>query len=210
MDKLIALRFNDPAPDLDVQTAEGEILRLSTLWAEQPLVLVFTRHFGCPQCKEMLDRMVEVKTQIEARNLGIAVVMQAPVTEAKAFGEQRAPGLRCLADPQRKLYTAFGLGRGSLRQTFFSPQVLTSNLRLARLKGYRADLPPTGQDAMLMSGTFIIATDGRIRLPYYYDNIADHPSADLLFSGLFATDWQRPFDAPFGPPKDDPQPKREA
>ena len=31
-----------------------------------------------------------------------------------------------------------------------------------------------------MSGTFVIGTNGRVLLPYYYDNIADHPPLDLF------------------------------
>ena len=50
-----------------------------------------------------------------------------------------------------------------------------------------------------MSGTFIINTSGNVILPYYYDNIADHPSLDLLLSGVLSTDWDKPFDGPIGP-----------
>jgi hypothetical protein len=58
--------------------------------------------------------------------------------------------------------------------------------------------PPEGQDAMQMSGVFIVATDGRVVLPYYYDHIADHPSLDLLLSGVFSTRWDRDFNGPLG------------
>jgi peroxiredoxin len=46
MSKIIHLDYNDPAPDLDIKTAIGEVIRLSSLWAEKTLVLAFTRHFG--------------------------------------------------------------------------------------------------------------------------------------------------------------------
>jgi peroxiredoxin len=36
----------DPAPDLTVTDAAGEQFVLSLLWAEQPLVLAFLRHYG--------------------------------------------------------------------------------------------------------------------------------------------------------------------
>ena len=49
-----------------------------------------------------------------------------------------------------------------------------------------------------MSGTFIISTQGRIELPYYYDHIADHPPLDLLLSGVLSTRWDQPFDGPVG------------
>lgn len=54
-------------------------------------------------------------------------------------------------------------------------------------------MPPKGQDAMLMSALFVIGPDGRIRLPYYYDHIADHPPVEVLLSGFLGTRWEQPF-----------------
>ena len=53
-----------------------------------------------------------------------------------------------------------------------------------------------GQDAFQMSGIFIIGPDGRIRLPYYYDDIADHPPVELLMGGVMGMNWSTPFDSP--------------
>ncbi len=50
-----------------------------------------------------------------------------------------------------------------------------------------------------MSGTFIISQEGRIELPYYYDNIADHPPLELLLNGVLATSWDASFEGPVGP-----------
>jgi peroxiredoxin len=190
------LKFNDPAPDAELLTTEGQPIRLSSLWAGGPLLLSFTRHFGCPQCKEMLDLLAEAQPKLNQRGLSLVVVMHAAPAEAKAFAAQRAPSLRCLADPERTAYRLYGLGRGALRQTLLSPRVWRSNRRLWLTKRYRTDLPPAGQDAMQMAGMFIIGDDGRIRLPYYYDDIADHPTLDLLLNGVMGVDWNQPFDGP--------------
>jgi peroxiredoxin len=41
------LKVGQPAPDVAVQDMAGREVRLSSLWqGEQPLVLVFVRHFG--------------------------------------------------------------------------------------------------------------------------------------------------------------------
>ena len=57
MSKNKQLNFNRPAPDVVLQNTAGEAVRLSSLWAEKPLLLAFTRHFGCTQCKEMLEEL---------------------------------------------------------------------------------------------------------------------------------------------------------
>jgi peroxiredoxin len=196
MPNIAHLKFNDPAPDLELQDVNGAPLQLASLWQTQVLILAFTRHFGCPQCKEMVDQLVAAWPDIKAKNLVLAIVTQGTPEQARAFCEQRAPSLFCLADPDRKAYKAYGLERASLWQTFFSLNVWRSNRRLKRERGWNAELPPKGQDAMQMAGTFIIAPDGRIRLPYYYDDIADHPSADLLLHGVMGMDWNQTFDGP--------------
>ena len=200
MPKQNRLKFTDPAPDLEMLSASGEPLRLSTLWSQGTLLLAFTRHFGCPQCKELLDELGQYRPNLSQAGITTAVVTQAAPDETAAFCAEFAPGLTCLADPKRKAYAAYGLGRGSLRQTLLSLRVFRANARVQARKGWTPQLPPRGQDALLMSGIFIIGSDGRVRLPYYYDDIADHPSLDLLMHGILGVDWNRPFEGPIVSP----------
>jgi peroxiredoxin len=199
MPKLVPLKFNDPAPDLELLTTEGKPFRLSSLWKKQTLVLSFTRHFGCPQCKEMTEQLVGAKSQLEARGLTLAIVTQGTPEQARAFCEERASGVLCLADPKRAAYAAYGLGRGTAYQTLLSPRIWKSNRRLKETKGWDSEIPPKGQDAFVMSGTFVIGTDGRIRLPYYYEDITDHPPVDLLLHGVMGMDWGKPIEGPIDP-----------
>ncbi len=191
------LNFNASAPDLKLLDTNKQEVQLSSLWAKQPLVLAFTRHFGCTQCKEMLAELVSAHDRIKAAGLSIVVITQGTPETTALFAKQFAPGLLCLADPERKAYTAYGLERGTLRQTFLNLKVLSA-VKDSQKKGYKVEGPPEGQDAMLMSGTFIIGTNGKILLPYYYDNIADHPSLELFLNGVLSTDWTKSFDEPIG------------
>jgi peroxiredoxin len=160
-------------------------------------LLVFTRHFGCPQCKEMLDQLVQNKTDLEKSGLTLAAVTQGTPAEALEYCKRQAPGVVCLSDPDRSAYHAFGLERGTIWQVVLSPEVIKGTAT-ARQHGHIAELPPQGQDVMQMSGTFIIGTDGRIRLPYYYENIADHAPIDLLLNGVLSTAWDKPFTGAMG------------
>jgi peroxiredoxin len=198
MTKTKQLNFNRSAPDLKLLNTAGEPVQLSSLWAQRPLLLAFTRHFGCTQCKEMLDELVSGWERIEKAGLEIAVITQGTPALTAAFAKEFAPGLLCLSDPERKAYAAYGLERGNLFQTFLNPKVWSAVAR-SRKKGYQIEQPPAGQDAMQMSGTFIISTQGRIELPYYYDHIADHPPLDLLLNGVLSTRWNQSFEGPVGP-----------
>lgn len=192
------LNFYRNAPDVEVLDLEGNPALLSSFWKEKPLLLAFTRHFGCTQCKEMLDELVQGRERIEQAGLSVAVINQGTPAATSLFAKEFAPGLLMLCDPQRKAYEAYGLERGNLFQTFLNPKVWSAISR-ARKKGYQVEPPPAGQDAMQMSGTFIISKNGQILLPYYYDHIADHPPLELLLSGVLSSSWDQPFDGPIGP-----------
>ena len=202
MPKSNQIPFYRNAPDLTLLNTSGQPVQLSSLWAEKPLLLAFTRHFGCTQCKEMLDELVAGREQIQAAGLNIAVIMQGTPEATAEFAAQFAPGLLCLADPERKAYRAFGLERGNLFQTFLNPKVWRA-ISKASKKGYKVEPAPPGQDAMQMSGTFIISTAGKLLLPYYYDHIADHPPLELLLNGVLSTGWDKPFEGPVGPGVDE-------
>ncbi len=188
------LKFNDPAPDFEVQSTSGALIRLSSLWAEQPLLLAFVRHFGCPQCKIMLEELGQSLPDLRRHHISMAAITQGTPAETLEFCQKNALAINCLCDPQHTLYTAYGLGRGNLVQILLAPQIWQR-----RPKGYPPQRPPKGQDALLMSAVFIIGPDGRIRLPYYYDNIADHPPFALLLEGFLGTAWERPLDSPLKP-----------
>jgi peroxiredoxin len=141
---------------------------------------------------------VNGQARIEQAGLGIALITQGTPETTAIFARKYAPGLMFLSDPERKSYTAYGLERGTLFQTFLNLKVWIA-ISQSRKKGYAVEAPPPGQDAMLMSGTFIISTQGRIELPYYYDHIADHPPLDLLLNGVLSTGWNHAFDGPVGP-----------
>ena len=192
------LNFNSAAPDLSLKRTSGRSVRLSTLWKKKPLILAFTRHFGCTQCKEMLDELVRGKSEIEAAGMGVAVVTQGSPETTALFVKEFGPGLLALSDPERRAYKAYGLERGNIFETVLNWKVIRA-VRRAREKGFFLEEPPEGQDAMQMSGTFVIGTNGRVLLPYYYDNIADHPPLDLLLSGVLSTGWDKAFEGPVGP-----------
>jgi len=199
MSKLAHLKFNDSAPDIELLDTARYPVRLSSLWKKSVLVLAFTRHFGCPQCKEMVSTLSTAAPEMQASGLGLVFVTQGDPESARTFCEEHAPGQLCLSDLERTAYRAYGLERATLWQTFLSWRVWRSNKRLKLEHGWNTDLPPSGQDAMQMAGLFVISTDGRIRLPYYYDDIADHPPVDLLLHGVLGMDWNQPFEGPVAP-----------
>jgi len=202
MAKTFRLRFSDSAPDLELVDTAGKPVRLSKLWKKQAMILAFARHFGCPQCKQMVSMLARAAKDMAANGVLPVVITQGSPREAGAFGKKYARGVLFLSDPDRRSYRAYGLERANVFQTFFSPHVWASNARLRRERGWRSEFPPRGQDAMQMGGIFVIGRDGRIHLPYYYDDIADHPPLELLLHGVLGVDWKKSFEKPVVPAHD--------
>ena len=73
----VQLKFNDLAPDVRLLSASGEPVQLSSLWKDKVLVLAFTRHFGCPQCKEMIDQLIDSHQALTEKGLRLAIVSHA-------------------------------------------------------------------------------------------------------------------------------------
>lgn len=195
MAKLIRLKFDDPAPDVTLQTADGEAIQFASLWKDKTVLIAFARHYGCLNCQEMLSQLMNAREAIERAGLSLVVVTQGTPQETKTFCTDHAPGVTCLADPARESYSAFGLAQGNVWQVFIAPQVWLDAWR-SRRRGHRASNPPKGQSLTQLSGIFIVGTDGRIRLPYYYDTLGDHPPIEILLRGVLGTSWDKPLDAP--------------
>lgn len=94
-----------------------QIGALEKLSYEQPLFLVFLRHSGCTFCRETLSRLRELRSRIEGAGLRIVLVhMSADQSAATFFARYGLSDLLRISDPERKLYQAFGLRRGTVSQ----------------------------------------------------------------------------------------------
>lgn len=197
MAKFPKLNFHQPAPDHTMTNNIGELVALSSLWKEKPVLLAFTRHLGCSQCKEMVSQLSAAREQIEASGLHIAIVTQGTVNDNIFFEQEYGKGLLFLSDSNLAGYKKFFLPKGNIFQLFLNPKIWLP-LKRSIAKGFKAELPPKGQDAAQMSGMFIIGRDGRVELPYYYDHIADHPPTDLFLSGVLSSKWANKFEGAIG------------
>ncbi len=106
----------------------------------------------------------------------VVFVYMGSVAQGEAFFAERWPEARAIADPRRRLYQAFGLRRGSLRQ-LAGPGVILSGAR-ATLKGHR-QASPEGADALQMPGVFLIQGD-QVIWEHEFDHAGDHPEWETI------------------------------
>jgi peroxiredoxin len=109
-------------------------------------------------------------------DISVAVVtMGKPVEAAEFCRRQRLP-FRCLSDPARALYRAYGLRRGSTSE-ILGPETVLAGFRAAA-KGYFPSAPV--QDVYQLGGVFLIGTDGSVRHAHYPRHAGDNPPSGTI------------------------------
>ena len=97
------------------KTQYGETLM--TMSTETPLQIVFLRHGGCTFCREALADIAARREAIEADDTRIVLVhMMAEKQAGALFARYGLADLPRISDPTRRLYRAFELESGSLKQ----------------------------------------------------------------------------------------------
>jgi len=144
---------------------------LLSLSRRRPQLVVCLRHLGCAFCRESLGDLSRVRSEIEGSGTGIVLVHPGDGERAVALFESYGlEDLPRLADPERILYRALGLERGSFLQ-LFGPRVLW-RAGAATLRGHH----PGRKDGDLwqMPGVFLVR-DGRILAAFRPRDLADKP-----------------------------------
>lgn len=159
------------APDLKISLDDGSQVLLSSLYADDKLVLIFLRHFGCTFCREQVAQL-----RLQSK-LNVVFVGMGTVEETSEFKRKMRSPHAFIADPNREVYRAFGLGTGTGKQVF--------NLKVfargfgATLRGHFVGAPIG--DPWQMPGVFLIDSTGEIVWEYRSVDIADNiGSADLI------------------------------
>jgi hypothetical protein len=143
-------------------------------------MVVCLRHLGCTFCRESLADLVRLRPEIESSGTGIVLVH--PTDDERAavlFADFGVEDLPRVADPDRVLYRALGLSRGSLLQ-LLGPRVIW-RAGVATARGHR--LGRRDGDTRQMPGVFLVQ-DGRIVEAFRHRDVADKPDYRAIASRL--------------------------
>lgn len=162
-------------PEYGVLRDDGVQLSLYSLAAERPVAFVFLRHLGCVFCRQLVSALRE---NIPDENV-VFVTMSEPALTHRFHRWMRSPHT-FLADPERRLYEAFGVPR-TTAGSFFSAQVVRRALEAYR-NGYRNSL--TFDDQLQLSGTYVMDQTGTILASFVAEDISDSPSPETLRAAL--------------------------
>lgn len=149
---------------------QGRTLR--TLTDERQTLVVLLRHSGCTFCKQTLSDLAKQQGAIEKAGVNLAVIGMSSTAEGlRAHGERHGlTSAAWFADPDRVLYRALELGRGSFMQ-LFGPGVWVAAARAA-LRGH--GIGKLEGDGFQMPGAFVIHR-GCVLRAYRHATAGDRP-----------------------------------
>jgi hypothetical protein len=141
---------------------------------ESPVLLIFLRHFGCAFCRQALDQVAKIRTQITARGVQPVFVHLGTPERAKLyFDYYQLSTVERIGNHDASLYQhpVFALARMNPYLTLLSPKVWKGWLSGA-LRKY--GIGRIQEDGHQMPGIFFLK-DRKIVRGFRYQSIADEP-----------------------------------
>ena len=147
---------------------------LLDLMDESPVLLIFLRHFSCAFCAQTLDRVSQVRTQIDAKGVRpVFVHLGSPERAKPYFDYYNLSDVERISNPEATLYQLpdFALSRTNPFLHFFNPTVLKAWLKGAMFK---YGIGMIKEDADQMPGVFFLK-ERKIVRAFRHRTIADEP-----------------------------------
>jgi len=141
---------------------------------ESPVLLVFLRHFSCAFCAQAIDRVSQVRGQIEAKGARpVFVHLGSPERAKPYFDYYHLSDVERISNPEATLYQlpAFALSRTNPFSHFLNPIVWVGWLKGAMFK---YGIGMIKEDAEQMPGVFFLK-DRKIVRAFRHRTIADEP-----------------------------------
>jgi hypothetical protein len=162
----------------EYQTESGR--NLLDLLDESPILLVFLRHFGCSFCRETLDDVSGIRSEIEAKGVRpVFVHLGTPERAKPYFDYYHLTDIERVSDPEATLYArpVFALPRKNVFSHFLVPKVWLGWLRTLPKEG----IGLIKEDAEQLPGIFYLR-QREIARSFRYKTIADRPNYKKLLA----------------------------
>lgn len=173
------LKAGDISPNFEVFDFEGR--KQTLLDSNQPVLLTFFRHAGCPMCNLRTRELILAYDRLEKYNLKLLTIFESPAASIRKDVGRQAPPFPIIPDPERKLYKLFGVTiswTGFVKIFFIRPKHVFEAIFK---NGF---IPKFAEATPMMPADFLINPDGTIRLAYYGKDIGDHLPFDDLYEAL--------------------------
>lgn len=168
------LQEGDKAPDFELEDTSKTLIRLSDLWSDKPVLLIFWRHTGCGCGFARADEIRKQYDSITKMGIQVVIITQAEPERASFYSKEQGLKGILLSDPNYQVYRAYDLLDGN------GPQILgTAGIDYSIGEKLQKDRVGTQRalvdNPWLLPGEFIIDKSGLVQFAYRYDNCDDIP-----------------------------------
>lgn len=181
-------QIGDPAPEAELDAADGSRVRLSSLWTGRPALLMFWRHFGCSCGMDRASRLREEYDAYRAAGANVAVIGMGEPSRAVRYAQEQSIRCPVLCNPDRSVYRAYGLLQGDTPHVLFdAPDEFLRREPAAgeELQGSRRGTPRAlVDDPWQLPGDFVVAPDGTLRLTYRAQYCEDYPDPRVAIAAI--------------------------
>ena len=142
---------------------------------ESPVLLIFLRHFSCAFCAQTLDRLSQVRAQVEAKGVRPVFVHLGSAERARPYFEYyHLSDVERISNPDATLYQVpeIGLGRSNPFLHFLNLTVWKGWLLRGAMRKYGIGM--IKEDAEQMPGVFFLKNRKIVR-SFRHRTIADEP-----------------------------------
>ncbi len=166
---MVASQINADILDQMVTNRDRSLRAISD---EQPVLLIFLRHFGCTFCREALADISKQRENITSRGSHIVFVHMTDNTIAERyFNRYGLENAEHISDPECNFYYAFGLVKGTFTQ-LFGLQSWIRGFSAGVVQGH--GVGPQLGDGFQMPGVFVIQ-NGEIKESFIHKLASDRP-----------------------------------
>ena len=160
-------------------TLDGQLV--ASLSQDQPVLLVFLRHFGCTFCREALQDLSDRQEKIAEYGSKLVLVhMSDSDTAERYFTKYELRDVAHVSDPSCRYYEAFGLTKGTARQ-LFGLHSWIRGFEAGVVNGHGIGTRQLG-DGFQMPGVFVVQR-GQVTGQFIHKLAGDRPEyTDLLAS----------------------------
>ena len=163
----------------DLATIHGEPVRIPE--PHRLVHLQFRRYSGCPVCNLHLRSIAQRHEEILAAGILEIVVFHSRARTMLEF--QGELPFAAIADPEKKLYAEFGVGKMSPRVALIaalSPRSWLAAGRALRRAPSLRGAAGKGEEHLGLPADFLIGPGGRVLAANYGEYVDDHWSVDEL------------------------------
>ncbi|XP_071353589.1 prostamide/prostaglandin F synthase-like [Trachinotus anak] len=173
-------RISPDTPLIDAKTGETVTLE-KYLGKGKKILLVLIRQFSCLLCRLHLKDLENNQSSLDAHSMEVVVVSFGCQQGASHWLQETDCQYDMLLDPDRKIYTAFGLEASLKKVLNFSNMLLYAEYVADNLE-FPRELPSIQDDMFQLGGDFVLDEHGRVLFSHCCQSPIDRPSVKDILS----------------------------